>query len=161
MNNKCMNLKIRSKKGQPYCYCACKRSVIDFNDCKGCLSKEYKKVAKMTVKKPLNKVSKNNKVTKATSIPTKVKEVVWKRDRGCCIFCKKQVEVFWANSHFIKRSQLGKGIEENLFTACPECHHDFDDTPKRKYMLPNVKEYLKSKYDYWNEDILIYKKWGN
>jgi len=48
-----------------------------------------------------------------------------------------------------------------MFTACPTCHHDFDDTPKREFLLPLAKRYLMSKYDYWNEDILIYKKWRN
>lgn len=161
MINKCINLKFRKKKGQTYCYCTQKQTVIDFKACSGCLNKEFKKVAKMAVKKPLNECKKKHKTTIATSIPRKVKEVVWKRDNCSCIFCGKYVDVFWANSHFIKRSHQGMGIEENIFTACPACHNDFDDTPKRKYMLPIAKRYLMSKYDYWNEEMLVYKKWGN
>lgn len=161
MINKCINLKFRSKKGKTYCYCTKKRSVIDFKECSGCLSKEYKKVAKMTPKKPLNKVSKNNKVTKATAINKKVKLIVWERDEHRCIFCNKPVPWNCANSHYVKRSHLGMGIEENIFTACPTCHDDFDNTIKRKYMLPIAKRHLINKYDYWNEDMLIYKKWGN
>ena len=102
-----------------------------------------------------------HKVTKATAIPKDVKLKVWERDKHKCIFCYTPVSWNYANSHYIKRSHLGLGIEENIFTACPTCHHNFDDTPKRKYLLPIAKEYLMSKYDYWNEDILIYKKWGN
>ena len=32
---------------------------------------------------------------------------------------------------------------------------------ERKFLLPIAKEYLTNKYDYWNEDIIIYKKWRN
>ena len=30
----------------------------------------------------------------------------------------------------------------------------------RKYMLSIAKKHLMDKYDYWNEEILIYKNWG-
>ena len=158
MNNKCINLRVRNKKGQAYYYCTFKHTVIDFNTCSSCVNKDYKKVAKMSVKKPLNKISKTNKIVTATSIPKKVKLTVWDRDNHKYIFCHKPLSWNYANSHYIKRSHLGLGIEENIFTACTTCHHEFDDTPKREYMLPIAKRYLMSKYDYWNEDILIYKK---
>lgn len=163
MINKCINLKFRSKKGQTYCYCTQKRSVIDFKQCSSCPNKEYKKVARMTVKKPLNECKKKHKATVATSIDKKVKLKVWERDGHKCIFpnCQKPVSWNCANSHYIKRSHLGLGIEENIFTACPECHHDFDDSPRRKDMLPIAKKYLMNKYEHWNEEMLVYKKWGN
>lgn len=161
MQNKCINLKLRKKQGKTYCYCTKKRAIIEFSCCYDCLNKEYKKVAKMVVRKPLRECKKKHKTTIATSITKKVKMIVWERDKHQCIFCGKYVDWSFANSHFIKRSHLGLGIEENIFTACPECHHDFDDTPKRKDMLPIAKKHLMSKYDNWNEDMLVYKKWGN
>ncbi len=161
MINKCINLRIRSNKGQAYYYCTRKRTVVDFKECSSCIYKEYKKTSKMAVKKPLNKISKTNKIVKSTAIPKAVKLKVWERDKHKCIFCQTPVSWNYANSHYIKRSHLGLGIEENIFTACPTCHHDFDDTPKRKFLLPLAKDYLMSKYNYWNEDILVYKKWGN
>ena len=161
MLNGCLYLRRRVKKGQTYYYCAKKRSTIDFKCCSGCLNKEYKKVAKITVKTPLNECKKKHKTTIATSIPKEVKLKVWERDGHECIFCHKRVPWNCANSHYIKRSHLGLGIEENIFTACPTCHTDFDDTPKREYMLPTAKKHLMSKYDNWNENMLVYKKWGN
>lgn len=55
------------------------------------------------------KENKKHKQTKATEIPQKVKERVWKRDKHRCICCKKEVEMTCANAHFIKRSQRRLG----------------------------------------------------
>jgi len=169
MLNKCLHLRFRKKQGKTYCYCTKKHAVIESFDCSGCSNKEYKQMPKKAFKTEnnvhqkttLNKISKTNKIVKATSISKSIKLKVWERDKHRCIFCHKPVSWNYANSHFIKRSHLGLGIEENMFTACPTCHHDFDDTPKREFLLPFVKRYLMNKYDYWNEDILIYKKWRN
>lgn len=161
MLNKCQYLRFRKKQGKTYCYCTKKRATIEFSCCSNCSNKEYKKVAKMTVKKPLSQCKKKHKTTIATSIPKEVKLKVWKRDNQECIFCHKKVPWNCANSHFVKRSHLGMGIEENIFTVCLLCHTNFDDTPKREFMLPIARNHLTSKYPYWNEDMLIYKKWGN
>lgn len=151
----CLYLKKRLNKGKPYWYCAFKRYTTTLYDCSVWLNKEDKK----TARKPLNKLSKTNKITKATAIPKEVKLKVWERDNRKCIFCHKSVPWNCATSHYIKRSHLGLGIEEDIFTACPTCHHEFDDTTKREYMLHNAKKYLMSKYDNWNEETLVYKKW--
>lgn len=137
----------------------CKKTgkIINVKDCANCAYKEYKCTAKGNI---LCKNKKNtpSQRTKALSIPKKVKLVVWERDSHRCIFCKCEVTWNLANSHFIKRSHGGLGIPENIFCTCLECHHKFDDTPQRKDMLPIAREYLKSKYENWNEKNLIYKK---
>lgn len=161
MQNKCLYLRFRKKQGKTYCYCTKKRSTIEFSCCVGCLNKEYKKVPKMVIKKPLSQCKKKHKTTIATSIPLKVKKIVWERDNHCCIFCGKYVDIFFANSHFIKRSHQGMGIEENIMTNCQNCHDLLEESENREKMLEFAKKYLMSKYDYWNEDMLIYKKWGN
>lgn len=164
MNNKCLYLRFRKKQGKTYCYCTKKRAVIEFSSCYGCINKEYKKIAKNTIKiknrTPLNKVSKTNKVTKATSIPKAVKLTVWERDQHKCIFCGKEVDWRFANSHYIKRSQLGMGIEENILTNCDKCHKLFEESTKREEMKEIAKKYLISKHPNWNEEDLVYKKWG-
>lgn len=161
MNNRCIHIKKRTKG----VYCANKGAYIDFKTCNGCLNKEYKKVSKNSLKPlkrtPINKVSKTNKVTKATSIPTKVKKIVWERDYGRCIFCQKPVSWNYANSHFIKRSHLGKGIEQNIMTNCDRCHKLFEESIFREKMLAFAKSYLMSKYEDWNEEMLVYKKGSN
>ena len=161
MYSKCCYLRHRHKKGQLYYFCSKRCEIVELCVCRGCLNKDFKEVKKLAAKTPINKISKTNKITKATAIPKKIKLKVWERDNHKCIFCQTPVSWNYANSHFIKRSHLGLGIEENIFTACPTCHHDFDDTPKREFLLPLAKDYLMSKYDYWNEDMLVYKKWGN
>ena len=161
MLNKCLHFRLRKKQGKAYCYCTKKRATIELSSCYGCVNKEYKKVAKMVAKKPLNKISKTNKLSKATAIPKKVKMVVWKRDNYRCIFCKKPVEWNLANSHYIKRSHSGLGIEENIMTNCARCHSLFEESIYRERMKEFAKNYLMSKYDHWNEDILTYKKWDD
>lgn len=99
-----------------------------------------------------------SKRTKALEIPKKVKLIVWERDGQECIFCHKWVPWQCANSHFIKRSQGGLGIQQNIMTNCPECHRKFDDTIERKKMMPIAEEYLKSKYRKWCKEDLYYKK---
>lgn len=46
MNNCCENLRIRSKKYKRYLYCVKAKKVIDFENCKCCAFKKYKKYKK-------------------------------------------------------------------------------------------------------------------
>ena len=152
----CIYIKKKQKKGQYFLYCSKCKKEIKFQDCKNCEFKEYK----VKKNKPMKKINKNNKVRIATSIPLEVKKIVYERDNHKCIFCHKEVDLFFANSHFIKRSHNGMGIPENIFTACYKCHPLFDDSVERKkWMFEYAKEYLKNKYPDWNEDSLIYKKY--
>lgn len=153
---KCKNLLLKTKKGIKYLYCKTKKAQISFNDCANCSLKEYKCTTKP---KTLCKIKGHkHKLTKATEISMKVKKIVWERDNHKCIYCDKWVDVYYANSHFIKRGQLGKGIEENVVTACPDCHYLYDFGTNSQEMINYTKEYLKSKYSDWNEEKLIYKK---
>ena len=124
------------------------------------------KKAKTTTKKKTTKAKKRtpikgkkHKRTKATDIPKKVKEAVWKRDGKKCIFCHKNVDVFYANAHFIPRSAGGLGIEENIFTACEQCHHEQDNGLNTKEHDKKAKAHLKKMYGAkWKVENLIYKK---
>ena len=50
------------------------------------------------------------------------------------------------NMHFIRRSQNGLGIEENVVTGCLKCHAEYDDG---KYRKEHEKDkYCKGLY-YW------------
>ena len=156
----CKNLKIRSKKGRKYIYCELLKKEISFNNCKGCANKEYKK-KKCTIKKKYcaNAIKgKKHKLTKATAIPIKVKKIVWERDNHKCIFCGKEVPLVCANSHVIKRSQLGLGIPQNIVCACPICHDKYDFGINSQQMYLIAKKYLKMKYLDWNVKKLIYQK---
>ena len=96
-----------------------------------------------------------SKRSQACDIPRKVKQVVWERDDGCCILCGSPNAM--PNAHYIRRSQGGLGIEENVVTACLCCHGRLDGA-ECCTLKPIVKEYLMSKYPGWDESKLIYKK---
>lgn len=96
-----------------------------------------------------------SKRSKACDIPKAVKDKVWERDGHRCIICGSPQAM--PNSHYIKRSQGGLGIEENVTTMCLRCHRAFDEEG-RPYLLPRVRDYLKCKYPGWDEIELIYRK---
>lgn len=104
------------------------------------------------------------KDTQARDFSRKAKEQIAERDSidewPCCVWCgaAAPAPLAWSNAHFIARSQQGRGIPENGLTLCPECHRRYDQTTERKRMREYFREYLKSKYDNWNEDDLIYRK---
>lgn len=100
-----------------------------------------------------------SKRTKLTDISPKIKEIVYIRDKGLCVVCGKQGI---PNAHYIRRSQGGLGIEQNIVTLCTECHHNFDNGFYREQIGAVIREYLKSIYGLnWNEKDLIYNKWIN
>ena len=151
----CKHYRIRTKKKVHYKYCVLLKKIIKDN-CYNCINKEYKEVK---YKKKLSTFHVHkHKSTKATEIPRKVKKVVGERDEHACIYCGKYVDVYYANSHYIKRSHLGKGIEQNVVTACPTCHDKYDFKDFDGKMKNYTREYLSRLYDGWNEDDLVYRK---
>ena len=104
------------------------------------------------------------KDTKARDFSRKVKEQIADRDSiegwPCCVYCglAAPAPLVWSNAHFIARSQQGRGTPENGLTLCPECHRRYDQTTERKRMREYFREYLKSKYENWSEEALIYRK---
>lgn len=125
-------------------YCKIRKKEIPYNMCVGCLDKKYK--------------TSTTKRTKELGIAKNTKLAVWERDNHRCIFCGKLVPWNMANSHFIKRSHGGLGIERNILTNCEECHHKFDDTTDREKMWEYAEMYLMSKYKDFDIRELIYKK---
>ena len=104
------------------------------------------------------------KRSKATDIPMSVKIKVWERDNHCCVVCGNSYNVM-PNAHYISRAKGGLGIEQNIVTLCTEltinkCHrkYDFGTKEERKAIKEKIKNYLKSKYENWDEDDLVYKK---
>ena len=98
--------------------------------------------------------------TKACEIPKAVKVAVYERDGHACVLCGKHVEQFYANAHFIPRSQGGLGVEENILTLCAYCHRMFDQTVLRSKIKEALCRYLESKHPGWHEQSLYYKKYG-
>lgn len=96
-----------------------------------------------------------NKRTKATSIPFKVKQEVFIRDGGRCIFCGRPG---YPEAHYISRTRGGLGIPENIVTACRECHRRMDASEERPQYLKRAKEYLDILYPDFTDEMRIYKK---
>lgn len=98
-----------------------------------------------------------HKETKATEISLKVKYKVWDRDSHCCIICGSPNAA--PNAHYIRRSQGGKGIEENVVTLCQRCHYDFDNGSKRKEYGMIIKDYLDMYYPGFPDEKRRYHKY--
>ena len=96
------------------------------------------------------------KRSKACDISQKVKSTVYKRDGGLCIFCHRQGA---PNAHIIARSHGGLGIEENIVTACTECHNKMDNTSERGRYINFAKAYVMARYPDWTEAAVTYDKW--
>lgn len=99
-----------------------------------------------------------HKETKATAIPTEVKSVVFRRDRRQCVICGSFAG--GPHCHFIRRSQGGMGVEENIWTGCDTCHKAFDSEATTGPLHEEVRAYLKWRYPGWDESKLIYHKYG-
>ena len=98
-----------------------------------------------------------SKRAKACDITKKVKDRVWERDGGKCIICGSRYAM--PNSHYIRRSKGGKGIEENVVTMCQRCHMMYDQGIDWESIASYTEKYLRSKYPDWNPEKLVYKKW--
>lgn len=97
-----------------------------------------------------------SKRSKACDISKKVKDEVWERDEHHCIICGSYQAM--PNAHYIARSHGGLGIAQNIVTLCLECHHQYDNGIYRKKYKKLIEAYLRSKYEDWNEQDLVYKK---
>ena len=100
-----------------------------------------------------------SKQSKACDISKKVKDEVWDRDEHKCIICGSYQAM--PNAHYIARSHGGLGIPQNIVTLCFNCHFNYDHTTLRAEYKNIIQAYLKSKYDGWNEQDLIYRKGMN
>ena len=100
--------------------------------------------------------------TRELDVSPKVRAIVYERDSfgyppfPCCVTCGKTGKQ--TMSHFIKRSQGGLGIEENLINQCIECHQKMEMGDKD--LLRQTEEYLQEKYPDWEKSKLVYERWG-
>lgn len=112
--------------------------------------------------------------TKLLQFDKETKEKILERDNYSCLFCKIGYHIAGKNlsslefnifdiMHFIPKSSLGLGIEENGVCGCRYHHSLLDNGNKglREEMLSIMEEYLKQYYVEWNKDNLVYRKWNN
>lgn len=96
-----------------------------------------------------------NRRTKALDISPRVKKIVYVRDNGTCILCGAPGA---PNAHYKSRGQSGRGIPENVVTLCQTCHMAYDQSPQREIMKNTIADYLRSKYENWDDMRLTYQK---
>jgi len=150
---KCIYLLNRKQKP----FCKKQNKQIDFKECSNCPNKKFKEKQYKPIKRSDKKMkNRSSKLSKACDIPQSVKEIVFNRDKGLCVICK---QAGIPNMHYIARSQLGLGIEQNVVCGCIKCHHEYDNGTLRKHHREIIKKHLQSKYKNWNEDNLTYKKY--
>lgn len=94
--------------------------------------------------------------SEATAIPERVRRIVYYRDNGKCIICG---EKGIPNAHYIRRSQGGLGIEENIVTLCIKCHHDYDNGFHRREIGDYISEYLDKFYPDFPDEKRRYNKY--
>lgn len=96
-----------------------------------------------------------SKRTKACEIKPEVRKAVEERDDHLCIFCGR-----WGRGegHFVRRSQGGLGIEQNVITVCRKCHHEMDNGMNRVQYISYAESYLRDHYEDWNISDLVYHK---
>lgn len=104
--------------------------------------------------------SKTNKAkTEALKISTDTYNKVLERDHYSCVLCQllgihprlKDNNILSCH-HYIPRGRLGMGIEQNLVMLC-YCHHASVSSYREE-----LKKYLSSCYDNWDEKELVFKK---
>lgn len=97
-----------------------------------------------------------HKRTKACAISKKTKEIVYKRDEGCCIFCGASG---LPEAHVVPRSHGGLGIPQNIVTVCRPCHDKLDNSVERQQMLQEAAEHLMRIYPDWDAKKYVFDKW--
>ena len=95
------------------------------------------------------------KRTKALQITREVKHRVFARDNGLCVLCGLQG---LPEAHYISRAKGGLGIEQNIVTLCRKCHHDLDQTVRRRELLRKVKSHLDLWYPDFPDERRVYRK---
>jgi len=101
--------------------------------------------------------------TKACDISPKVRQAVGERDNWTCIICHRPGI---PNAHYVpKGGHGGLGIEQNIVTLCPDCHHMYDngynkDVNLREKMGEKIKAYLDEKYPGFPDEKRIYRRWA-
>lgn len=113
---------------------------------------------------------KPHKYTKKLQFDQKTKERIYIRDNSSCIFCEMGYgteKATWLDlevkdvMHFIPKSSLGLGVEENGAIGCRYHHMILDNGSRgmRAEMLNRFEEYLKRQYPAWDRDKLVYRKY--
>lgn len=114
MDNKCINLKIRSMQYKKYFYCTRNKCKIKLKECKSCIYKEYKKSISNGLKKPLKQVSRKRARLE------RGRYSILTNDLSTCYLCRKPKndlhEIFEGRN---RTNSIKYGL---VMPLCRECH---------------------------------------
>lgn len=145
MYKKCLYLRIRTKKGNPYMFCVKYRKIVDSTCYKDCNDLEFKVPKKLIAKKPMKKISK-----KRRSVSNKTYDVVFERCNCKCALCgaTRNLELH----HILFRSERPDLIDDpdNCILLCGEFANNFHKGKahaKKKYWQPILQKIVKQQKD--------------
>lgn len=138
MNNICVNLRCRRKKGQIYFYCVRKRVVVERKECFGCLDRKIKKTAKKPLKTRIRAVSK-----KRETVSEKTYNIVLDRSRDKeavphCQFCGAVDNL---QLHHVYYRSERKDLIDDPNNCLMLCHRDFSKNKCHSLVHNNKKKY--------------------
>ena len=113
---------------------------------------------------------KPHKYTKKLQFSSKTRKKIMERDNDTCIFCAMGYQTHCSSPmlletfdimHFIPKSKLGLGIEQNGALGCRYHHHMLDNGNQgaRQDMLERFEAYLRNIYPDWEKEKLVYRKY--
>ena len=93
--------------------------------------------------------------TKACEFTPEIKATIYERDGGRCVICGAPGA---PNAHYIPRSQLGLGIEQNIVCICRECHDKQHARGYGELVRRRMKEHLDRFYPGFPDEDRVYHK---
>ena len=138
MNNGCVNLRWRTKKGVKYIFCVHKKAEIERNECSGCLYREYKNVAKKPLKTRIKPISK-----KHVCVSKETYEIVLENSKDIvgvprCELCGNADNL--ELHHILYRGERKDLIDEPS-NCMMLCHKDFSKNKCHARVHNNKKKY--------------------
>lgn len=109
----------------------------------------------------IRKKKRKNYRTRCLDVSPEVRKRVTERQSidgtPCCIISGLSTDLEAA--HYISRAQGGLGIERNIVLLNRDIHRAYDFGDKHKEYGEQIRKYLKSQYEGWNEEDLYYHKY--
>lgn len=138
MNNNCINLRLRTKKGVKYCFCTHRKTVVSFEECKGCLNRKMKKASKIASKTRIKPISKRR-----VFVSKKTYEIVIDRSRDYygVPHCQLCGAVDNLELHHVYYRSERKDLIDDPNNCLMLCHKDFSKNKCHRIVHSNKKKY--------------------
>lgn len=119
--NKCINLKHRQRNYKYYLYCTALKKIIQYEDCKNCKFKEYKKKTVVNGSIQFKSVSIKNKSSKLAKLERN-RTSLFIDDLTHCIICGKPKD----NIHevFFGKNRLNSIMYNQVIPLCLKHHQE-------------------------------------